>query len=129
MATNKLPVFRLAGLANACTPPSIVSVCDMAVMSSMGGRGGWSAMAAVERWRRRRTSSGYLNVLVGPRYCTGVRVDGVEVVQATLMLARTTIAGRGGLQHSSGALRRAFSRDCKAPLASAASLSCGGAAS
>ena len=44
-------------------------------------------MAAAERWRRQRTSSGYLNVLVGPRYCTDVRVDGVEVVQATLMLA------------------------------------------
>ena len=78
MATNKLPVFRLAGLANACTPPSIVSVCDMAVMSSIGGLGGASAMAAVERWRRRRTSIGYLNVLVRPRY---KRVDGVEVVQ------------------------------------------------
>ena len=65
MATNKLPVFRLAGLANACTPPSMVKVCDMAVMSSIGGLGGASAMAAVERWR---TSIGLLNVLVRPRY-------------------------------------------------------------
>ena len=65
MATNKLPVFLLAGLANACTPPSIVSVCDMAVMSSIGGLGGASAMAAFERWRR--TSIGLLNVLVRPR--------------------------------------------------------------
>ena len=47
MATNKLPVFLLVGRAKACTPPSIVSVCDMAVMSSMGGRGGASAIAFV----------------------------------------------------------------------------------
>ena len=65
MATNKLPVFLLVGRAKACTPPSIVSVCDMAVMSSIGGLGGASAMAAVERWRR--TSIGLLNVLVRPR--------------------------------------------------------------
>ena len=65
MATNNDPVFRLVGRAKACTPPSIVSVCDMAVMSSIGGLGGASAMAAVERWR---TSIGLLNVLVRPRY-------------------------------------------------------------
>ena len=70
MATNNDPVFRLVGLANACTPPSIVSVCDMAVMSSIGGLGGASAIAVV--------AIGLLNVLIRPRY---KRVDGVEVVQ------------------------------------------------
>ena len=51
MATNNEPVFRLAGRAKACTPPSIVSVCDMAVMSSIGGLGGASAIAFVSRCR------------------------------------------------------------------------------
>ena len=47
MATNNDPVFRLVGLANACTPPSIVNVCDMAVMSSIGGLGGASAIVFI----------------------------------------------------------------------------------